>query len=171
MKTPKEIMEIKWRKGARCTGDPVKVFNELEKIRERDSSIEPEAVVNRAKAKNSALHKNFTWDDTEAARLHRLEQARGLIRSVEVVYQTAPQVQARMYSVTTQAPVAEEKPRKVYQTTKNLLEDPLARDELLSRAIREALSFRRKYHGLSELAKVFHAMDEFVEDADEMLAQ
>ena len=164
-------MEIKWTKGSRCVGDAVKIFNELETIRKRENDIKPEAVVEKARSKRSEMHKNFTWDDTEAANLHRITQARTLIRSIEVVYEEAPKVQARMYAITTAPAQEDEKPRMVYQTTKELLEDPLARDELLSRAIREALSYRKKYHGLSELAKVFQAMDEFVENADKLLAK
>jgi len=164
-------MDIKWKKGSRCVGDPVKVYKELESIREREDGLKPESIVKKAKAKRSALHKNFTWDDTEAAKLHRIEQARLIIRSIEVVYEEAPKVQARMYEVTTVSAKNGDKPRNIYQSTKELLEDPIARDELLSRAIREALAYRKKYHGLSELSKVFQAMDEFVENADELLAK
>ena len=166
----KKIAKIDWKKGFRGKGDAEKVYSELEVIRKRVGSIKPEDVVKRAKIKKSSMHEMFTWDDSEAARLHRLEQARSVIRSIEIVYEKTPNVQARAYSVTTTAATDKEEPRKVYMSTAELLEDPIARDELLSRAIREALSYRRKYHGLSELAKVFRAMDDFVEHADKILA-
>jgi len=34
----------------------------------------------------------------------------------------------------------------------------------LGNAIREAISYRRKYAALQELSQVFHAMDDFVEN-------
>ena len=164
-------MDIKWKKGSRCVGDAVKVYKELETIRKREKGLKPESIVKKAKSKRSALHNNFTWDDTEAANSHRIAQARYIIRSIEVVYEEAPKVQARMYEITTAPAKDGEEPHNIYQSTKELLEDPIARDELLSRAIREALSYRKKYHGLSELSKVFQAMDGFVENADELLAK
>lgn len=48
-----------------------------------------EAVVDFARDRKTALHREFTWDDREAARCHRLDQARQLIR-VYVTY--LPQV-------------------------------------------------------------------------------
>lgn len=59
------------------------VREELEKIRRADKEkrLRPEAVVNYArKNKGSALHDKFTWDDSEAAELYRLVQARDIIR-------------------------------------------------------------------------------------------
>lgn len=46
--------------------------------------VTPENVIAQARNKSSALHACFTWDDTEAARLQRIHEARGVIRSVRV---------------------------------------------------------------------------------------
>ena len=43
--------------------------------------LRPSAVVEAARDENSPLHSAFCWDDTEAARLYRLDQAQRLIRS------------------------------------------------------------------------------------------
>ena len=55
---------------------------------ENDGGLTPERVVERARDPNSPLHQAFEWDDTEASRKYRLEQARGLIRSVKIVVTT-----------------------------------------------------------------------------------
>lgn len=163
-------MEIKWKKGSRGKGSAKKCYLELEKIRKRDGVLIPAAVVKKAKAKTNPMHKEFTWDDNAAAEQHRLNQARLLMRTIEVIYEEAPMVPTRVYELITQ-PATKDKPaRKAYQTVTEILADPIARDELLSRAIRDALAYRKRYNGLSELAKVFHVMDEFVENADKMLA-
>lgn len=62
---------------------------ELEAVRQANAEglLVAEEVVARAADEESALHGYFTWDDTEAARQHRLSQARGLIRTIEVWYQ------------------------------------------------------------------------------------
>ena len=46
----------------------------------------PENVVEAARDEASPLHEHFQWDDGEAARQWRLEQARALIRTVRLVY-------------------------------------------------------------------------------------
>ena len=68
------------------TGDERKAINErLERIRMRAKGIlTPAAVVADARSESSPLHSQFTWDDSEAARLRRLDEARMLIRSVRL---------------------------------------------------------------------------------------
>jgi hypothetical protein len=61
---------------------------ELKKL-EKNGKLTPFDVIEAARDKTSPLHEYFEWNDTEAARLYRIEQARGLIRTVkiEVVYE------------------------------------------------------------------------------------
>lgn len=60
----------------------------LKAILEKSGSklLMPEDVVDAAAHPDHPLHPEFEWDDTEAARLHRLTQARTLIRSIPVIY-------------------------------------------------------------------------------------
>lgn len=46
--------------------------------------LTPDAVVQEAKQLESPLHDCFEWDNKKAAHQHRLDQARGLIRSVKL---------------------------------------------------------------------------------------
>lgn len=155
-------MEIKWKKGYRGSADAESVYSELESIRSRDGNITPEAVVVEAYSPESAMHSEFEWDDSEAAKQYRLDQARSLIRSIEVVYAEAPERQVRAYTVVTSHAHDSTESRKVYTDTKEALEDPVTRAEILSNAIRDALAFRRKYADLQELAKIVEAFDEFL---------
>lgn len=50
-----------------------------------DGLLRPADVVEEARDENSPLHGAFCWDDTEAARLYRLDQAQRLIRKFKVV--------------------------------------------------------------------------------------
>ena len=52
---------------------------------ERDGRLTPERVIEVARPRTSPLHEFFEWDDSEAAKQWRLEQARRMIRGVEVV--------------------------------------------------------------------------------------
>ena len=49
-----------------------------------DGHLKPETVVEAARNPHHALHPYFTWDDTDAAQKFRIEEARGLIRSVYI---------------------------------------------------------------------------------------
>ena len=55
--------------------------------------LTPAAVVEAATPEASPLHPAFTWDDSQAAVEYRLQQARHLIRSIEIVRVEKPQQQ------------------------------------------------------------------------------
>ena len=73
---------------------------ELEGLRtEAGGMLLPEAVVQRARSSNSALHKYFEWDDSEAAVAYRMQQARRVIRTVVRIVErpNAPATQVRAF--------------------------------------------------------------------------
>lgn len=57
----------------------------------------PAQVVDAAKDPTSPLHCHFEWDDSEAARGFREQQARALIRSFKVTIQASQPVEVRAY--------------------------------------------------------------------------
>jgi uncharacterized protein YfkK (UPF0435 family) len=62
-----------------------KIKEELEIIRAKNGGIlSPEKVVEYARDKKTALHEQFTWDDSTAGELYRIQQAAGLIRRIKV---------------------------------------------------------------------------------------
>lgn len=61
------------------------VKKELRRLLVRDGGIlTPSSVIEAAKDPKNPLHSCFQWDDRKAANLYRVEQARHLIRSVQV---------------------------------------------------------------------------------------
>ncbi len=73
---------------------------ELEDLRiSAGGLLRPDDVVERARSQNSALHKYFEWDDTEAAAAYRMHQARQVIRVVVrlIPRQASPSVAVRAY--------------------------------------------------------------------------
>jgi hypothetical protein len=156
---------IQWKQGYRAKSSAVQVHEELEVLRQKSGTLTPEAVLDAAKAENSAMHSEFVWDDTEAGHLFRLTQARTLIRSIEVIVLPEQRQPVRAYSVITVAddrPDAKRAERKVYASTEEALADPVTRDEILSEALRDLAKFRRKYAALSELTVLLAAIDELI---------
>ena len=158
------VQTVAWKRGYHGKVKAAKAFSELEKIKGNNGGVLTAGiVVQKAKAKRSPIHDAFEWSDEVAGHEYRLEQARRMMRSIEVVYAEAPQVAPQRHYVAVSEPPKMDAPeRKVYRTTEEVLQDPVARDELLGQAIRDALTYRKKYHALSELAGVFVALDDFV---------
>jgi hypothetical protein len=66
--------------------DPQQIGDALDQIRVRSGGqLHPQNVVEDARDPKSLLHPHFEWDDKKAAELHRVDQARALIRSIRVV--------------------------------------------------------------------------------------
>ena len=157
-------MEINWKKGSQINLNAKIAYDELERIRLlNNGELTKSAVVKASKAKKAPLHKFFEWDDSIAGHKYREQQAGYIIRSIEVSRPEMPHFQSRAYEVTSMPASSEnEKPRRVFRTTEDILSDPLARDELLAQAITNAIAYRKRYNALSELSKVFKALDEFL---------
>ena len=67
--------------------DPQVVGEWFETLRKKHGgALRPADVLDAAKDKTSPVHSYFEWDDTKAAEQWRLEQARKLIREVEVTW-------------------------------------------------------------------------------------
>jgi len=160
-----EVKKAYWKRGYRNKLDPGTAFAALEKIKDKNSGVLTAGlVVLEAEKPRHVLHKSFEWIDSIAADEYRLEQARRLLRSIEVVYKDTPHIPpTRGYVTVTEEASNDQPERKVYRTTAEALEDPIARDEVLGNAIRDAISFRRKYAALSELAEVFAAIDSTID--------
>lgn len=70
-------------------GDAQAIGEAFERIRRSGKALTAETVLEVAADSRSVLHKYVEWDDNKAAHAYRLEQARKLIRSVEVLVQDA----------------------------------------------------------------------------------
>jgi hypothetical protein len=57
-------------------------------LEDKEGRLSAERVVAAAKKRSSPLHGCFNWDDTEAARQYRLDQARTLIRTIKIEVRT-----------------------------------------------------------------------------------
>lgn len=80
------MRDFQFRDAARFNADPQKVGKELDALAGQNAGkLTPPAVVEYAKDPKTEAHKCFQWDDTAAAFQFRLQQARQLVRSIEVI--------------------------------------------------------------------------------------
>ena len=114
--------------------------------------ILPEQVVRRAKNPASALHSAFDWNDTDAARKYRLEQARQLIR---VVVEFSPQTGENVRAYVS---VLSDRVSGGYRHLPTMMKTEKGRGSILETALAELEAFQQKYSTLQELAAVFAAV-------------
>jgi hypothetical protein len=133
------------------------ILKELNLIAKRDGTLRPEAVVDFARNKKTALHKRFTWDNTAAAYQWRLHEARMIIRvSVTVISEDIGECRAFVsLKSDRQADIG-------YRPMVSILSHEDLREQMLRDALEEIQAFKMKYKGLKELAEVFKAMDKVV---------
>ena len=132
-----------------------KELHELAAISKAEGLLRAQSVVEHARASTSALHRHFTWDDTQAAHEYRLEEARRLIRcavallpSVDVEYRAFVSLMSDRV-----------RPGGGYRVTTNVLTDDARREELLLQALQQFERLRLRYKELTELTPVFAALD------------
>lgn len=132
------------------------IIQELQRIASQTGGVlKPENVIESARALTSPLHSKFTWDDTEAAHLYRLEEARRLIRVTVQVLSNGSNEEERVW-VSLQHDQNQE--GGGYRTLVSVLSDVQLRKQLLEQAMRDMEYFKVKYCHLEELAEVFSSI-------------
>jgi hypothetical protein len=131
------------------------VINSLKNVAALNGGIlMPEEVVEAARPETSVLHSHFTWDDTEAAKKCRLQEARQLINiCVEYIGTENRGRETRVF-----VSLRDDRSEGGYRPMVKVLANTTLRESLLVDALEEMNYFREKYQGLKELSIVFSAM-------------
>ena len=147
------------RDGFRCRVDVQAAGKELTRIEKKHKGATAENVVTEATDKASPLHDAFEWNNRKAGNEYRLSQARYLVRSIEIIpkeRESAPVGAFTFLPVERDGAVF-----NVYTNTLDAMKDPIRRVQLLANAKKELASFRKKYSGLTELAGIIAAIDDY----------
>lgn len=166
------VAGYEWKENVRLQSGAVtsaqEVGEHLELLRvEHKGELTPEDVLRDAENPNSPLHSHFEWDNTSAARQHRLNQARNLIRSVVAIYvsEDKPAQRVRAY-VNIPEPGTPH-----YRSTQHAMSQATTRDMVLRRAWSELQAWRKRYRDLSEFSKLFAAVDDAAEQLPKTIRQ
>ena len=118
-----------------------------------NGELTPAAVLDSASDPKSPLHSYFTWDNTEAAQKWRIHQARSLIASVIIKMEPqAEQVPIRAYVN------LKSDDGQGYHHLNEVMKNPVMRQAMLDRALRELEFFQSRYSSLSELSEIWNAL-------------
>jgi len=127
---------------------------ELERI-SIEKSLTPENVVEESRSENAMLHACFDWNDETAAESYRRTQAREIIQNIVTI-----KIENKELNEPIRAFISTKddyKPLNIVVRTQNYS------DEMLSNALRELNSFKRKYSSLEQLAELFDSIQMFLD--------
>lgn len=130
---------------------------EIEQLR-KEGKWNQSDVVEFARSPNTALHKFFTWDDSEAAKKYRLIQAQQLIVRYRISIVTPEE---KVISVRNFVSLSSDRVAGGggYRKLSDVLADDALRSQLLKDALADLTALRRKYQTLKELSGVWDAVD------------
>ncbi len=146
------MIVAKWKEGIGLykSVDAQKVSEELRTL---GNEFTPQNVVDAARNDSTELHKCFEWDDSKAAELYRLKQARDVICNlvIEEVEKPKERPEIRVFY----------KPKESsgYMETKRIVRDEDAYANLLAQARQELRIFKAKYNCLVELQEIMELID------------
>jgi hypothetical protein len=150
-------MIYQWKPGSAVKVDPQIAGEELDRIRTwNNGRLTSEMVVEASRGADAPLHSAFEWDDRKAAQAHRLEQARYVIRSVEIIIDKGGEESMPIRAFVS---VLRDEDRS-FTSTVHALADPDLRAQVLADAWKELEAWRKRHAELVEFARVFSAIDQ-----------
>lgn len=141
-----------WKIDGFYKADPNLVHNEIESIGE---TFTCKQIVEKAKDRNTELHKCFEWDNEIAADKYRLQQAGLIIRNLVITRVEEGKEQKtplRMFVSTGERTGA-------YKPVKSVVRIQSEYENLLERAYSELRAFKNKYSMLKELDEILALID------------
>ena len=134
----------------------------LTQLKESETGLTPESLVDASRDENAPLHNEFEWNDNIAAEKYRREQARCIIRHliIEEIKLPAPKhVKDRAFVYTGNVKTG-------YVSLTEALENKTWRKNLLDAARRDMHYFIDKYDRLEELTNVIEPMKQILSQKD-----
>ena len=120
----------------------------------------PDQIVDKAQDNSSPIHKYFEWDDTEAARQHRLFQARNIINHllVEITIDGEKRMTKAFHSVDIM--MGDETVDRKYASVEIIVQDKDLKEQVIKRALEEVNAWQARWLDYSEVfGGVFKAVD------------
>ena len=156
------MIVARWREGIgeSLYGD-VDANKAAQEIRTLGNGFSPADVVNVARDERSELHKCFEWEDSKAAELWRLKQARSVISCLVIEEKETPKERPQIRVFYRTEAKSEDGDENVsgYMETRIIVKNEDAYANLLAQARRELRSFKAKYSCLVELRDIMDLID------------
>jgi len=158
-----------WKANRRIKVDAGAAAKVIEKVaKKHPEGLKPQYLVEEARNPRCPLHEEFTWDDSEAAELYRVQQAKYIIRSLVVTIETVRSGKTvrsqKLRSYTSLGKGETDGKDSAYHDTKEILSDAQLRKQVLLKIWRQLLNLKAQYEEYKEFAAVWAAVDEAQEE-------
>lgn len=130
--------------------DAAKIGPELERLSTEREATAAE-IVTEAADEDSPLHPYFEWDDAEAGKRYREDQARNIARSIEVTFVSADGAVASTSRAFLAVDTAGPERTKKYVTVEFVRSSPELSTEVLEQARAEFLGRKKKFERYRDL--------------------
>jgi len=117
--------------------------------------LRPKAVVSEARNAKHLLHRHFEWNDEVAGELYRLDQARTLIRAVQIVNEKDDSKTPAFISIAEKAGVS-------YRTLTDVLTNADLQAQALKQAERDLEAFEKRYRQFEEICELIKTARDLV---------
>lgn len=146
----------KAKSGAWFGNDKAQRYGERLEQLSTNGRITPEEIVADAKRITSPLHDAFEWDNSEASRKYRLNQARMLLGYIEVEIRISAS-ESKNYRA--YLGVKQDKGvNKMFIDVENVMKSDILRGKYLMQALKEAENWQHRYDEYAELGMIFSAI-------------
>lgn len=146
-----------WRAGSRIGIDAQRAGEAIERLTKKHNGVlEAADIVEAARDDTSPLHNHFQWDDAAAAELYREDQARDLVRSLTVDISRS-NLETKLIRAFVNVETGGE---RGYVTTATAMSSVDLRKQVIEKAFAELEAWRARHAELTELARIFSAIDE-----------
>ena len=126
-----------------------------------EGRLDAKTLVEENRPEDAPLHGEFEWDNDAAADRWREHQARHIINCLTVKVEEREPIRA-FFSI--------ERSDPQYKHIDSIMRSKSETESLLEMALSELRAFERKYAQLEQLAKVFYAIEELVQEQGTMTA-
>ena len=137
---------------------------ECERIEKETGSVTSESLVNSARSKTSAIHNLFEWDNKIAGEKWRLQQAKVVLSCLKVSIVKDEESEPKKVRAYLNANQTDS--RAEYFNVQKTMQNISLREGVLRRAEKELRYFIDKYRTLTELSKVFDAIDSYFDEKE-----
>jgi hypothetical protein len=161
--------EYAWKKGSVGHVPADVAFAQLDRLRRKNhGDLTAELIVEDARPHDAVLHPQiFDRPQKAAAEEYYKQRARQTMQGLVVLRETEDSTPENLKVLEVRAFVTVEEKvgdsgrmTQIYSLTEEALQNPIRREFILAEAIRQVAVWRKRYAALSELAKVFRAIDE-----------
>jgi len=151
------MKKYKAAKGASFGDDKAQVYGRhLERLQKRFGYLQPELVVDDARADDSPLHEAFEWNNRKAAGDWRKWQARHLMNTIVTVkIIDGEEKEARAFYNVTICQDAEEETKKVYISLDSAFKHDHLASQIIERAKAELIGWKNRYATYRKIREQF----------------